>query len=150
MPHPAPAHNSGRPSSHSGPPAPVPASATNGVHKSAPPSSRPDHHMSDPSYPSPAPAGPAYPDVCGLSPEAGRCRAIIRSWYYDEASGTCKVFSYGGCGGNANRFNSEEECQQACSPKAGTHSGLSEEKQVTRNVKISRLPVLPVEVQIIY
>lgn len=36
----------------------------------------------------------------------------IISWYHD--SGECKKFIFGGCGGNANRFESIEECEKFC------------------------------------
>ena len=40
-------------------------------------------------------------------------------WYYDTPSGQCKNFYYGSCGGNANRFPTEEECQLRCLLKKG-------------------------------
>jgi len=40
-------------------------------------------------------------------------------WYYDTLSGQCKNFYYGSCGGNANRFVTEQECQLRCLLKAG-------------------------------
>ncbi len=40
-------------------------------------------------------------------------------WYYDTASGQCKNFYYGSCGGNANRFGTEQECQLRCLLKTG-------------------------------
>ncbi|XP_067682195.1 carboxypeptidase inhibitor SmCI-like [Haliotis asinina] len=52
--------------------------------------------------------------VCNLKPEVGRCRARIPRFFYDSDSGTCKEFSYGGCGGNANNFKTIEECEDRC------------------------------------
>ena len=40
-------------------------------------------------------------------------------WYYDALSGECKNFYYGSCGGNANRFETEQECQLRCLIKSG-------------------------------
>ena len=40
-------------------------------------------------------------------------------WYYDTPSGQCKNFYYGSCGGNANRFATEQECQLRCLLKKG-------------------------------
>ncbi|GBM17519.1 hypothetical protein AVEN_193797-1 [Araneus ventricosus] len=46
--------------------------------------------------------------------QEGRCRADIPMWYYDREVGFCLRFYYGGCGGNGNRYASEEECLQRC------------------------------------
>ncbi|KAM4742255.1 kunitz-type protease inhibitor 2 [Anableps anableps] len=54
-------------------------------------------------------------DRCSLSPVAGMCRAAFPKFYYDSDSASCQNFIYGGCGGNANRFDSMEECMTACS-----------------------------------
>ncbi|XP_002734929.1 uncharacterized protein LOC100329048, partial [Saccoglossus kowalevskii] len=57
--------------------------------------------------------------VCSLPRKEGRCRAYILQWHYDEELNFCTEFYYGGCDGNANRFNSQEECQALCSGFAG-------------------------------
>ncbi|MEQ2311718.1 hypothetical protein AMECASPLE_023499, partial [Ameca splendens] len=60
--------------------------------------------------------GPAdATDRCSLSPESGLCRAAFPKFYYDLDSASCQSFVYGGCGGNANNFDSMEECMNACS-----------------------------------
>ncbi|KAK5621387.1 hypothetical protein CRENBAI_007610 [Crenichthys baileyi] len=60
--------------------------------------------------------GPAdAADRCSLSPESGLCRAAFPKFYYDPDSASCQSFVYGGCGGNANNFDSMEECMTACS-----------------------------------
>jgi eight-cysteine-cluster-containing protein len=53
-------------------------------------------------------------DACGLPADAGDCDAAIRRWYHDAATGLCTPFVYGGCGGNANNFESIEACEAAC------------------------------------
>ena len=53
-------------------------------------------------------------DVCSLRLVTGPCRAAFRRWGYSTRQGKCVRFTYGGCGGNGNRFDSEEECIQAC------------------------------------
>uniref|UniRef100_A0A8C2BKZ7 Serine peptidase inhibitor, Kunitz type, 2 n=1 Tax=Cyprinus carpio TaxID=7962 RepID=A0A8C2BKZ7_CYPCA len=45
----------------------------------------------------------------------GICRAAFPRFYYDVTDQTCKQFIYGGCGGNDNNFNSQEECEASCS-----------------------------------
>jgi hypothetical protein len=57
--------------------------------------------------------------LCELPPESGMCRAAIPRWHHDAASGTCKQFTYGGCGGNANNFETQAECEQACGVSPG-------------------------------
>ncbi|KAH8027725.1 hypothetical protein HPB51_007507 [Rhipicephalus microplus] len=56
------------------------------------------------------------PRSCYEAPETGRCRARHPSWYFDSRLGHCKMFIYGGCDGNRNRFSTEEECMGTCSP----------------------------------
>ncbi|EEC18012.1 Kunitz domain-containing protein, putative, partial [Ixodes scapularis] len=51
---------------------------------------------------------------CTLPPESGHCRAYVPSWYYDPSTHSCKVFVYGGCGGNGNRFYTMQQCQEVC------------------------------------
>jgi len=43
-----------------------------------------------------------------------RCLAIIPRWTYNDASNRCEQFMYGGCGGSANNFDTEEACQKKC------------------------------------
>ncbi|XP_052276180.1 actinia tenebrosa protease inhibitors-like [Dreissena polymorpha] len=42
------------------------------------------------------------------------CLANIPRWRYNPDSRTCENFVYGGCGGNANNFNSIEACEGMC------------------------------------
>ena len=35
-------------------------------------------------------------------------------FFHDAATGTCQLFTYGGCDGNANRFESRGECEATC------------------------------------
>jgi Kunitz/Bovine pancreatic trypsin inhibitor domain/von Willebrand factor type C domain len=57
--------------------------------------------------------------LCELPPETGRCRATVERWYYDPTSGRCETFTYGGCEGNANNFEMQMACEEACGPLAG-------------------------------
>uniref|UniRef100_A0A6G5A931 Putative kunitz n=1 Tax=Rhipicephalus microplus TaxID=6941 RepID=A0A6G5A931_RHIMP len=58
------------------------------------------------------------PRSCYEAPETGQCRARHPSWYFDSSRGHCKMFVYGGCGGNNNRFPTEEECMGTCAPSS--------------------------------
>lgn len=56
---------------------------------------------------------------CQLQADTGiPCADYVQVWFFDKNIGACSAFWYGGCGGNANRFNTENECFQTC----GRHS----------------------------
>ncbi|KAH3692856.1 BPTI/Kunitz domain-containing protein-like [Dreissena polymorpha] len=50
--------------------------------------------------------------VCNMPADSGSCFAAFEMWYYDN--GVCKKFTYGGCAGNDNRFESITACRRAC------------------------------------
>lgn len=54
------------------------------------------------------------PDACGLPIVVGPCEAAIRRYAFDTEAGRCVPFTYGGCGGNANNFESLAACQAVC------------------------------------
>ncbi|XP_022306998.2 actinia tenebrosa protease inhibitors-like isoform X1 [Crassostrea virginica] len=58
--------------------------------------------------------GGAGEDVCTLPVTAGPCRASMRRFYFNSASGQCEIFRYGGCQGNRNNFQSLQACQRRC------------------------------------
>ena len=51
---------------------------------------------------------------CNQEPDPGPCGAFLPSWFFNSTSGQCQDFVYGGCGGNDNRFCTEEECHYIC------------------------------------
>jgi hypothetical protein len=53
-------------------------------------------------------------EACNAPAQSGNCEAYFESWFHDVTTGLCRPFVYGGCGGNANRYGSFEECQEAC------------------------------------
>nr|CDS29991.1 Papilin [Hymenolepis microstoma] len=56
----------------------------------------------------------AQNNPCSLPIARGNCFAYMPSWGYDKESGRCVQFVYGGCGGNANRFETREACEMVC------------------------------------
>lgn len=42
-------------------------------------------------------------DACQMPKQIGRCRASMPKYYYDPNLKVCRLFFYGGCGGNGNR-----------------------------------------------
>ncbi|EUB56116.1 hypothetical protein EGR_09008 [Echinococcus granulosus] len=51
---------------------------------------------------------------CRLPIAEGNCTDYTRVWGYDNSRNTCVSFTYGGCGGNANRFRYKIKCMTAC------------------------------------
>ena len=43
----------------------------------------------------------------------GPCEGLINKWTYKDGLG-CFLFPYGGCGGNANNFDTRLECEKLC------------------------------------
>lgn len=52
--------------------------------------------------------------ICSAPVDAGPCNNDITAYYYDSQTRSCQAFIYGGCEGNANRFQSEEQCERLC------------------------------------
>uniref|UniRef100_A0A131Y5D8 Putative serine protease inhibitor n=1 Tax=Ixodes ricinus TaxID=34613 RepID=A0A131Y5D8_IXORI len=53
-------------------------------------------------------------DVCLLPVEIGPCRAMVPRWFFNSTTGDCERFVYGGCRGNANNFESQQQCRLSC------------------------------------
>ncbi|KAM6142961.1 LOW QUALITY PROTEIN: collagen alpha-6(VI) chain [Phoenicopterus ruber ruber] len=53
-------------------------------------------------------------DACDLVQDSGECQNYVLKWYYDKEQRMCGQFWYGGCGGNKNRFETQEECGFLC------------------------------------
>ena len=54
------------------------------------------------------------PTTCNLPKVSGPCMAIKQRYYYNAKSGDCELFTYGGCRGNENNFETREDCANKC------------------------------------
>ncbi|TRZ03506.1 hypothetical protein DNTS_007030 [Danionella cerebrum] len=53
--------------------------------------------------------------VCWAPARSGPCNAQLPRWYFVAEKGRCAPFTFGGCGGNRNNFDSKEYCMAVCS-----------------------------------
>lgn len=63
-------------------------------------------------------------ELCELPPVTGPCRAAFPRWYYNSTAGKCLEFTYGGCMGNANNFDTDSNCTKTCAPSVVAQKGL--------------------------
>ena len=52
-----------------------------------------------------------------MEPDASYCLASFERYFYNITSNKCQKFIFGGCGGNANNFETIDECNKACIPR---------------------------------
>ncbi|KAH8027472.1 hypothetical protein HPB51_006078 [Rhipicephalus microplus] len=57
---------------------------------------------------------------CDQGPDVGLCKGFFPMWWFNTKTGKCEEFVYGGCGGNGNRYETREECEETCSSKTPT------------------------------
>ncbi|XP_067907444.1 tissue factor pathway inhibitor 2 isoform X2 [Heterodontus francisci] len=53
-------------------------------------------------------------EVCLLLPDIGPCKALFPRFYYNRYTQICEKFTYGGCMGNENNFETLKECSLHC------------------------------------
>ncbi|CAM1302610.1 Uncharacterised protein g3322 [Pycnogonum litorale] len=56
----------------------------------------------------------SLPSRCKYQPDTGDCRASFTRYYYNLRLRDCKKFVFGGCDGNANKFDTLSECRRIC------------------------------------
>lgn len=55
-----------------------------------------------------------HENICILPKAEGNCKGMLTRWYFDTSARKCMQFTYSGCMGNANNFESEYECNRNC------------------------------------
>ncbi|XP_013887004.1 low-density lipoprotein receptor-related protein 11 [Austrofundulus limnaeus] len=78
-------------------------------------------------------------DPCAAAPLVGPCKGTFPRWYYDQKTGECKHFLYGGCQGNHNNFLQESDCISECIQKSPASAAVPATKQTeTAAPKVSK------------
>jgi hypothetical protein len=80
-------------------------------------------------------AGGATQAVCELERVVGPCFASMARYAFNVTSGRCELFTYGGCGGNENNFETQVECEEECGapPACPSHLQTSTVYEIHRN-----------------
>ena len=52
--------------------------------------------------------------ACFLPQRAGRCDGNFTRWAFNSDESACELFTYGGCGGNTNNFETKDDCETQC------------------------------------
>jgi len=68
-------------------------------------------------------------DHCLYQVDPGTCRGSFERYYFDNKSGECHMFLYGGCDGNRNNFESQAKCEESCKPHPQNRGRDSEEAE---------------------
>jgi len=62
----------------------------------------------------PAVVGRDQPARCALPQDAGPCSAAITRYWFNVDIGRCEAFTWGGCEGNENNYETRAECEDDC------------------------------------
>uniref|UniRef100_A0A3Q2E050 BPTI/Kunitz inhibitor domain-containing protein n=1 Tax=Cyprinodon variegatus TaxID=28743 RepID=A0A3Q2E050_CYPVA len=56
-----------------------------------------------------------HADACLLNQDPGSCQDYTVMWFFDNKQNECQRFWFGGCDGNANRFQTKGDCEKTTS-----------------------------------
>ncbi|XP_019901254.1 kunitz-type protease inhibitor 2 isoform X2 [Esox lucius] len=70
--------------------------------------------LASPEKPLPQMTSDDFAEMCEAGAKTGPCRASHRRFYYDSSTSTCQPFTYGGCSGNKNNYETREQCLNTC------------------------------------
>merc|ERR1712142_367498 len=72
-------------------------------------------------------------DVCDepKAQDSGSCEAHMTAWTFDKISRKCELFSYGGCGGNGNNFDTKAECEKKCDALSDQGGSCTDDNGIT-------------------
>jgi agmatine/peptidylarginine deiminase len=74
-------------------------------------------------------------DPCGAEPDPGMCLAAIPAYYFNQVSGSCEEFTWGGCGGTV-PFETLQECENTCETNSYLDQNISSEKELIKIIDI--------------
>jgi hypothetical protein len=61
---------------------------------------------------------PTPPDACTADFEVGPCDAAFPVYWFNPTTGLCEERTYGGCDGNGNRYETQQDCMDSCGPSS--------------------------------
>ncbi|XP_029372903.1 papilin-like isoform X2 [Echeneis naucrates] len=80
-----------------------------------------------------------YKYQCMVTSDPGPCRAAFTKFFYNHDTDTCQTFVFGGCRGNQNRYDTEQDCMNRCS-KGGSFE--SQPRNIWFSVTLAALSAL--------
>lgn len=74
--------------------------------------------------------------ICNNNKDVGGCDASILKWYFNPFEKKCQKFYWSGCEGNANRFDSQYECESRCVHQLSSYIRKQQEILLRQQQKI--------------